>query len=231
MSRLHCLCNSCIRSERMSRPASKALSLVNRTFNDLTVKSVRPFRMPAGGMTYKADCECACGNRIEVFISCLGKQIGCGCDKRGYLKTTGENNGQFKGFREIRGQFWSRCKRSASERGLPFEISIEYAWELFERQGRTCALSGVPITFGPRFHHANTTASLDRKDNRKGYVEGNVQWVHKRVNIMRHTLELSDFLAWCRAIVRLHGEDVTAEPILDARLRKREPPSGSAYRP
>ncbi len=42
--------------------------------------------------------------------------------------------------------------------------------------------------------------SLDRIDNLKGYIEGNVQWVHKRVNVMRNVLSIEEFLSWCEKI-------------------------------
>jgi hypothetical protein len=36
---------------------------------------------------------------------------------------------------------------------------------------------------------------------RKGYEEGNVQWVHKRINIMRNILSVHDLIDLCRKIV------------------------------
>ena len=44
------------------------------------------------------------------------------------------------------------------------------------------------------------TASLDRINSKKGYVEGNIQWVHKDINMMKHCLETSDFIKWCEKI-------------------------------
>jgi len=34
-----------------------------------------------------------------------------------------------------------------------------------------------------------------------GYVEGNVQWVHKIVNFMKQALPDNEFINWCRIIV------------------------------
>jgi hypothetical protein len=39
-------------------------------------------------------------------------------------------------------------------------------------------------------------ASLDRIDNDSGYIEGNIQWVCKRVNYMKHTMKDEYFLSW-----------------------------------
>jgi hypothetical protein len=152
-------------------------------------------------MTYKAGCLCSCGNRKEVFISALtqGSTGSCGCDKERYTRMTGEGHVGFKGFKEIRGSFWSKCQSSARVREIPFDLELEYAWSLFEKQDRRCALSGVPLSFGPRYS-PNLTASLDRIDNSKGYVEGNVQWVHKTINIMRNALSIYEFIEWCRQV-------------------------------
>jgi hypothetical protein len=66
----------------------------------------------------------------------------------------------------------------------------------------------VELTFdylGNRKEHkysatSKVTASLDRIDSSKGYVEGNVQWVHKRINIMKNDLSDSEFIEWCRVV-------------------------------
>lgn len=47
---------------------------------------------------------------------------------------------------------------------------------------------------------SNITASLDRIDSSKGYVEGNVQWVHKDVNYIKQDLEESYFKKLCKLI-------------------------------
>lgn len=46
-----------------------------------------------------------------------------------------------------------------------------------------------------------TTASLDRIDSDQGYILGNIQWVHKIVNIMKQDTVQSEFIGWCRAVV------------------------------
>lgn len=155
-------------------------------------------------------CECTCGSPPhEVLSSSLvrGATSSCGCSKERYLKTTGENNVGFKGHREIRSRFWQGYVRGAAQREIKFTITMEYAWDLFEKQGRRCALSGVPLGFGPTRKNTDTTASIDRLDDAEGYVPGNIQWVHKRVNIMRNTLTVPDFVDWCRKVVQ-HADRV-----------------------
>lgn len=46
----------------------------------------------------------------------------------------------------------------------------------------------------------NGNASLDRIDNTKGYVAGNIQWVHKAINLMKLDLVQKDFINWCKKV-------------------------------
>jgi hypothetical protein len=87
---------------------------------------------------------------------------------------------------------------------LTFEITKEYAWYVFEKQEGKCALSGVPLVFGTTKKGSCTTASLDRIDSKYGYVRGNIQWVHKTLNIMKMALSVEDFVAWCHRVASQH---------------------------
>ena len=169
-------------------------------------------RLPSGKVTYRISCVCDCGQTREVFVWALiqGKTGSCGCDKSRYTKTTGERNYAFKGFKEIRFAYWNIIRSRAAARSIPFELTIEYAWGLYEQQHRLCALSGVGLAFGVNAGSkpSNTTASLDRIDNSKGYVEGNVQWVHKTINLMRNVLPVGDFKDWCKRVALWTGAHV-----------------------
>lgn len=46
----------------------------------------------------------------------------------------------------------------------------------------------------------NRTASLDRIDSSKGYLENNVQWVHKDINWMKQDYSHEEFLQYCKLI-------------------------------
>lgn len=178
--------------------------VIGQRFNKLVPQRAWSVRLPSGKVTYKAACNCDCGGSKDVFVNALTQHRtgSCGCDKSRYEKTSGSKNYRFKGYEEIRAGFWNGYKESARVRKIPFEITMKYAWGLYEAQGRKCTLSGVPIGFGPNRQNSLTTASLDRLDNSKGYVEGNVQWVHKVVNIMRNVLSIPEFLVWCEKIAR-----------------------------
>lgn len=117
----------------------------------------------------------------------------------------GSEHAHYQGHGDIHGAFWTRIQRSAKERRRPFEITIQYAWELYEKQDRRCKLSCLPIKFPSYSQASDGTASLDRIDSTKGYVEGNVQWVHKDINMMKQDHSDVDFIALCRAVAQCNN--------------------------
>ena len=94
---------------------------------------------------------------------------------------------------------FNRIKSSAVRRNIPFDISIRFLWELFLQQHQNCSLTGEPLKFDVRVKHQ--TASLDRIDSSKGYIVGNVQWVHKDINNMKQSLSQAQFIEWCKKVV------------------------------
>jgi hypothetical protein len=151
-------------------------------------------------------CICDCGEKVIVRWDHLVKENtkSCGCLHR----RRGKDSPFFRGVGELPLDFYSKIRRSSVRYGrkLDFKVTPKYLWELFLDQNRKCALSGVPIEFagtGAENKHSATnkiTASLDRIDSSKGYVEGNVWWVHKTVNIMKNDMPTEDFQEWCRKI-------------------------------
>ena len=53
-----------------------------------------------------------------------------------------------------------------------------------------------------------STASLDRIDSSKGYVKGNIQWVHIAINFMKHSLPEEEFVRWCCLVAKHKGDVV-----------------------
>lgn len=97
--------------------------------------------------------------------------------------------------------FYAVVKNGATRRNITLDLRLEDLEVLYERQGRICALSGKELKFAEDSRRRNdSTASLDRIDSSKGYVEGNVQWVHKVVNLMKNTLSQEEFKDWCRVV-------------------------------
>src|SRR6266852_3624187 len=98
------------------------------------------------GMRFKHTIKCICNKRFEVELTSLleGRVKSCGC----LLDKKGKNSFHWKGFGEISSSIFNKIKVTAKERNLSFNITIQQAWDLFLKQERKCALSGVELRFG-----------------------------------------------------------------------------------
>ena len=70
----------------------------------------------------------------------------------------------------------------------------------FLKQNKKCALTGSELEI-------NVTASVDRIDSKKGYTKDNVQWVHKKVNLMKGTMSQKDFIETCKSVVETNDKN------------------------
>lgn len=161
------------------------------------------------------ECLCDCKNVVEVRGSDLisGKVKSCGCYhseiSRENIKLANKKypkSCNFKGIGDISGGYLSQVKHNAFVRKLEYSLSKEYLWELFLKQNRKCALTGLEIWFGisnkeKRFGKKEQTASIDRIDSNGGYVENNVQWVHKDINNIKQDYTVDEFVNYCKLVV------------------------------
>jgi hypothetical protein len=112
----------------------------------------------------------------------------------------------WKGYEMIAGITWTDYKNGAANRSLEFNITIEEVWDVYEKQQRLCALTGVPITFNmelgelSRKGYQVKTASLDRIDSKQGYILGNIQWIHKDINKLKSNWPQDKFIEMCKAV-------------------------------
>jgi len=163
-------------------------------FNKLTI--VNPFYGQNKHSNNLCECICDCGKTtiLSAHQITSGKTKSCGC-----LKTR-RRAGRFSGCGEIYGEFWYHIQYNAKRRKIKFDISIEDAWSLFLKQNRKCAISGLPLTFHSASKVWDGNASLDRIDSTKGYVSGNIQWLHKDINWMKQDYSQREFVNYCRAV-------------------------------
>lgn len=113
----------------------------------------------------------------------------------------GNRHGGWRGIGDVSGSYLSSIKRTAKRKRLTYSLDDKYLDELWKRQDGLCAYSGIKLSISI---HSNGTASLDRIDSNIGYVEGNVQWIHKDINQMKSNLPEQTFVNWCLAISEHH---------------------------
>ncbi len=148
-------------------------------------------------------CLCDCGTEHITKGKHLrsGRTQSCGCLKS--LK--GQSSPCYKGHEKISASKWCHYKLAAVKRNLEFTVSIEEAWNKAVEQEFRCALSGESLTFTATRSDTTATASLDRIDSSRGYTVDNIQWVHKRVNLIKQNLPEKELLDWCNKISE-HGK-------------------------
>lgn len=146
------------------------------------------------------DVLCACGKVYNVIgFRLKGKKALMSC--RECANRAKQLNGQ------LSHHYLRRLQISASKRGIYFDLGVtkEYLLGLLSAQNKRCAMSGLDIGFAASVHgekHGESTASLDRVDNAKGYEVGNVQWLHKDVNRLKGTFDQARVIELARAITQ-----------------------------
>lgn len=171
---------------RKPRGGANVVDMLQQEFGSLIVES----RAASEGKLATWVCRCKCGKSAIYKGSELraGKVKTCGC-RIGILSKR-----NWQGYGEIPKAYWKSMSENAARRGLLFEIEIQYINCLYLAQDKKCSLSGLDLTF------RDGSASLDRIDSSKGYIEGNVQWVHKDVNRMKQSFSQQRFIFICERI-------------------------------
>lgn len=170
--------------------------LTNKEFGDWKVL----YRVDSsyGNITYL--CQCKCGNKVKQQSSTITNGLSIRCRKCQAKSRRHSHN-------SLSNTYWNKLKKEAARRGLEFSITKEYAWSLLLLQKNLCKLSGLKIGFADIVAEPNT-ASIDRIDSSIGYVVGNIQWVHKKVNFMKGSLNQEDFLDICERINYVRSTEI-----------------------
>lgn len=156
--------------------------------------------------TWCAKCVCDCGNETIDTLRKVknGEKKTCGNKNCKYhldlMRLNGSLGNETTGYEEILGSRWASWRIGAKNRNIEFNITIEEAWNVFEKQNGKCALTGVNLKF-KKGNNKEQTASLDRIDSTKHYTKDNIQWVHKEINRMKGSLQEKEFIDFCKKVV------------------------------
>lgn len=177
----------------------RSINLVGEKFGLLTVLSPAEKKLKSNYW----NCECSCGKLLQASTGNLlaGNYVSCGCQKN----LSGNLSPSWTGKGEIAGRYWHILQANSSKRGIEFNLTIDYVWELYEKQNKLCALTNWPIIFAK---NSFQTASLDRINSSLGYVTGNVQWVHKDINKMKNIFDQDYFIKACESVVSCNANKI-----------------------
>lgn len=170
-------------------------TVIEKDPNDKTVRS------------RKWICQHSCGYKKSCKIDSIYNPKGVRCNK--CWRSQFKNN--------LNSRFYEEIKQGAKKRNKQFLVNRKYLMDLLISQDFKCSLTGLPIwTANSLNNHSQreTTASLDRIDNNKDYVEGNVRWVHKIVNLMRSNFSDYELFFWCIFVV-IHNISLIDDLLID----------------
>jgi hypothetical protein len=101
------------------------------------------------------------------------------------------------------------CRNRARRGGLEFNLSLEYLQNLWQRGDGKCTLSGIPFAIDnsqSKFSKSPYRPSLDRIDNNRGYIVGNVRFVLWGLNLSINEYGFAIYLHIAQEVVRRNGD-------------------------
>ena len=96
---------------------------------------------------------------------------------------------------------WLGAKDRSKRNNIDFSISFDDIKNLWQIQDGTCALSGIKMTYELQSGRTPTNISIDKIDQSKGYVTGNVQLVCMACNQIKSDMSEDEMYSFCKAIV------------------------------
>jgi len=149
----------------------------------------------------------SCNKQYSLSSDVIKKNIGgcVFCARKNVAK--GSDSIYYKGGKYVTARFLSNVKHGARKRNITCEITIDELDKLWEAQDGKCSYTGRELTLSGE----ECTASLDRIDSNEGYYLGNVQFVHKTVNVMKWALPEEEFLGFIEEIYgyRIHQKQLS----------------------
>jgi len=152
-----------------------------------------------GGILW--ECKCDCGKVKRLSTKALNKRAktnrgSCGCyiNRKGHLHPQWKGEGIFPA-----NWFYSHIQRGGKARcKVDINITLKDLNKLFIKQKGLCSLTGVKLIVDNRFE--TNTASVDRIDSSKGYILGNIRFVHKDINMMKRWYTDEYFIKLCKQV-------------------------------
>lgn len=178
----HCGCNDDLVGQRYG-----SLVVIEQVYNEQRKER-----------KWKLQCDCG-QSRYAVTARLKSNEIThCGCKTKEIVRNN--NIEKYKDNYSSRSIVLSRYKYSAKRRDLPFDISEDHACELFASNCYYCGAE--PSRKAPERATSKEFIynGIDRYDNDKGYVEGNVVPCCTECNMLKRDMHGDEFISLCKKI-------------------------------
>ena len=140
-------------------------------------------------------CKCDCGNEknIDGYSLRRGHTKSCGCYHLEVIRKEFGYSSKWK--------VYSKYRRSAKGRNLPFELTFEQFLDLSQRNCYYCGIKPSNFYIGPRNNGGFTYQGIDRIDSTKGYTLGNVFPCCSICNHAKNNMTYDEFMEWIERVV------------------------------
>lgn len=192
-------CRSCSQIERRNISGNRIYNVGDKLMN---LEILKIFSGKA--ITYQVKCT-KCNNIYHTGHSTLNKKsngLGLNCCHNCFKTNMKSRKNSRMLTNNISLMQYKKIQRQAELRGIEFNVTPEYLESIFNGK---CYFSNIELNIGT-YSKINGkidlgNASLDRLNSNLGYVENNVVWVYKPINIMKNSLSTDEFLNICKKIV------------------------------
>lgn len=168
--------------------------LIGKKFNNWTVLEISDKKKSGRNKIWKCCCNCGTISYLPTYHLTKGYSKQCkNCARIPKQYSLGS----------IPISMWNKILSNAKKRKITIMVDRVKMFDLLVKQDYKCALTGVSIVLpnnGKESWKHFYTASLDRIDSSKGYVEENIQWVHKDINRMKNIYSQEYFIKLCRMV-------------------------------
>lgn len=110
---------------------------------------------------------------------------------------------------------WKAAQRRARVKGIEFNIE-----ESDIKIPKICPILEVPLVLGTKDNY-EYTPSLDRINNSKGYIKGNITVISKKANSMKNSATLKELQMFCKNILR-YSPSNTEEKSIETQNKESE---------
>jgi hypothetical protein len=145
-------------------------------------------------------CKCSCGNEKAIRRSHLkdGLIHSCGCKQHYWIGQANSKpkNSQVKNDNSARKVLFNRYRHTAKKRGLIFDILESHFYNLTSSNCYYCNTKPQSINFSCNRKGAYYYNGIDRLDNSKGYIDGNIVPCCEKCNRAKLQMSLGEFMDW-----------------------------------